>query len=131
MNNSAAISAQKGPPKLDARFQSAVDRGEFEFLMPYEKPLYRTNEVAETIGRDQAYVRVLVEAKRLEAHRDSAFGTRKSNLITRRSLVLYLAETANYQPAHLVLRIEALLKSLTSAQLDRLIDTARKHQNRL
>lgn len=100
--------------------------------MPYEKPLYRTDEVAAAIGRENTqYVRVLIDEGRLEAHRDSARGERKSNLVTRRSVLLYLAETANYDPAYLVIRMEALLKTLNPPALHRLIDAARKRLNAL
>ena len=121
------------PPKLDQRIRVAVDAGEFDFLLPYAKALYRTEEGAETLGREQQFVRNLVAAGRLEAHTDNALGMglRKTSLVTRRSLLLYLAETANYSPNYLVVRIEALMKTLNPAALDRLIDTARKLKERL
>jgi hypothetical protein len=71
----------------------------------------------------------LIEAGRLEAHRDSAVGTRKSNLVTRRSVLLYLAETANCEPGYLVIRIQALLENLNRPALIRLINTATKRLN--
>ncbi len=118
-------------PALTPKMEQAIRNGDFEFLLPYSKALYRTDEVATTIGREQTYVRELVDNGRLEAHRDSATGTRKSNLVTRRSVVLYLAETANYDPAYLVLRIEAVLKTMRARDLDRLISTAQRQKNRI
>lgn len=118
-------------PSLDKKTQAAVARGDFDFLLPYQKPLWRTDEVAEVIGRSIQYVRALIEDGRLEAHQDSAFGERKSNLITRRSVLIYLAETANYDPGYLVIRLEVIAKRLNAATLDRLIGTLRKQRERI
>jgi hypothetical protein len=113
-------------PSLDKKLSDrktarvAHQNGEFDFLMPFQKNLLRTDEVSEIIGRSKQFVRELVNNGKLEAHKDSAFGTRESAAITRRSVILYLAETANYDPTYLVLRIEALLKALNGAALTRL-----------
>ena len=118
-------------PSLGKQKRKAIAQGDFDFLLPLQKNLWRTDEVADAISRDQQYVRALIDDGRLEAHRDSALGVRKSSLITRRSILLYLAETANYDPAYLVLRLEAVLKKLNPAALDRLIAAARQQQNRI
>jgi hypothetical protein len=129
---SSSVSQPKyTPPPLNKELRAAVHRGDFDFLLPFQKPLWRTDEVAEVIGRSIQYVRALIEAGRLEAHQDSAFGDRKSNLITRRSVLLYLAETANYDPGYLVIRIEVLIKRLPAPALDRLVATARKLRERV
>lgn len=93
----------------------------FDFLLPYKKPLYTVPETGKTIGREQDFVRELIELGRLEAHADSAFGTRKSNLITRRSIAVYFARTAQYDPAHFVDSFKDLLTTLTPDQLTKLI----------
>jgi hypothetical protein len=118
-------------PSLDKPTLAAVGRGDFDFLLPYQKPFWRTDEVADVIGRSTQYVRQLIEGGRLEAHQDSAYGERKTSLVTRRSVLLYLAETANYDPAYLVIRVEALIKRLPGPSLDRLITTARKLRERI
>jgi hypothetical protein len=119
------------PPVLTPEKAKAAANGEFDFLLPLAKNLWRTDEVADAIGRGTQYVRQLVEEGRLEAHKDSAFGSRESSLITRRSLVLYFAETANYDPTFHVVRIEALLPKLTCAALDRLVAKVTKLRNQL
>jgi hypothetical protein len=119
------------PPELDKETRIAVDRGDFDFLLPYQKPLWRVDEVSAIIHRSTQYVRQLIEDGRFEAHQDSALGERKSSLVTRRSVLLYLAETANYDPGYLVIRIEVLLKRLTAPSLDRLIVTAQKLRERI
>jgi hypothetical protein len=113
-------------PKLDARIRAAMDAGEYDFLLPYAKPLYRTDEVADCIGRDPAYVRALIDAGRLEAHRDSALGDRKSSRVTRRSILIYLVETANYENIDIVVRVESVLKTLAPHHLKRLVASANK-----
>jgi hypothetical protein len=119
------------PPELDKQTRVAVDRGDFDFLLPYQKPLWRVDEVSAIIGRSTEYVRQLIEAGRLEAHRDSAIGERKTSLVTRRSVLLYLAETANYDPGYLVIRLEVIAKRLNGVSLDRLIATLRKQRERI
>jgi hypothetical protein len=114
------------PPTLDRHQLAAVERGEYDFLIPTRKPIMRMDEVASAIGRSIAFVRALIDDSRLEAHRDSAKGDRPTNLVTRRSVVLYLAETANYDPTYVVMRIEVVMKTLTAPGLNRLIAFARK-----
>lgn len=118
-------------PKLEPRTRQALERGEFDFLQPYRKQLLRTDEVGTLIGRDPRYVRDLVESGRLEAHRDSATGERKSNIITSRSVLLYLVETANYVPADFEARLLAWMKTLTPAALHRLITVATRQREQI
>lgn len=102
----------------EAEFANA--QRNFDFLMPYRKALYTIKEVCEAIQRGPDFVRELIDDGRLETHADSAFGELKSNRITRRSVVVYLARTALYDPAHFIDSIEELLKTLTNEQLTRL-----------
>ncbi|MCA1659013.1 MAG: hypothetical protein LC642_00505 [Verrucomicrobiaceae bacterium] len=114
------------PPALDRRQMAAVEAGEYDFLIPTRKAIMRPDEVANAIGRSLPFVRSLIEAGRLEAHQDSAKGSRESNTITRRSVILYLAETSNYDPAFIVMRVEVVMKTLKQPALNRLIAFARK-----
>lgn len=112
-------------PKLDQAKEAAVKDGEFDFLLPYAKSLYRTDEAAECIGRDPAYVRDLIEKGRLEAHRDTAIkGGRLSNRVTRRSLLLYLAETADYRSDDTLAQVKAFLKTLRPHQIREIVHAA-------
>lgn len=117
------------PPQLNARQLAAAENGEYDFLIPTRKPLMRTDEVAIAIHRSLNYVRALIEDGRLEAHRDSATGDRSTNIVTRRSVILYLAETADYDPAHIVMRVEAVMKTLKAPSLDRLIAFLNRQKN--
>src|SRR3954471_8373513 len=99
------------PPTLNARQLAAVEAGEYDFLIPTKKPLMRTDEVASAIHRSENFARYLGDDGRLELHRDTAKGSRQSNRYTRRSVVLYLAETSNYAPAFVVMRLEVVMKT--------------------
>jgi hypothetical protein len=100
----------------------------FDFLMPYRKALLTTPEVAKTIGREQDFVRALIQDGRLEAHADSALGERSSNRVTRRSVLVYFARTAEYDPAQFIDAFADLLKALTPDQLTKLIVMATRER---
>lgn len=102
----------------------------FDFLMPYRKATLNTQEVGDVIGREQDYVRKLIEDGRLEAHTDSAFGERKSSRVTRRSILVYLARTAQYDPAQFIDSFKDLLATLTPDQLTKLIVLATQERAR-
>lgn len=110
---------QKRFTATDAEF--ALAQRHFDFLMPYKKPLYTVPETAKTIGREVDFARKLIELGRLEAHADSAFGTQKTNLVTRRSILVYHLRTAQYEPAHFIESFAELLRAMTSEQLTKLI----------
>jgi hypothetical protein len=118
-------------PVLTPEKIRAVKRGDFDFLMPFQKNLLRTDEVAGVISRSPAFVRELVEQGKLEGHVNCAWGTRESYRVTRRSVILHLAEIANYDPSFLVLRIEALLKGLNESALTRLVKSAQTLLSRI
>lgn len=118
------------PPKLSARQMAAVERGEYDFLIPNRRGQLRTDEVASIIGRREEFVRRLGDEGRLERHRDSALsGGRPSGTYTRRSVLLYLAETSDYEPSFAIIRVEAVLKTFGPAQLDRVIAFCTRQKN--
>jgi hypothetical protein len=121
------------PPKLDPTARAAMERGEFDFLIPVKKPLLRKGEVADVLQRSLGFVTALVDSGRLEAHRDSAAGgpeaERQSDRITRRSLLLYLVSTSNYEPSYSVIGVELICKTYGPAQLDRLIAFCSRQKN--
>jgi hypothetical protein len=119
------------PPQLNPRQLAAVEAGEYDFLIPTRKPLMRTDEVAVAIHRSLNFVRALIDDGRLESHQDSATGNRNTNIVTRRSVVLYLAETADYDPAYIVMRLEVIMKTLKAPALERLIAFATKQKNQI
>jgi hypothetical protein len=80
-----------------AEIESAQMR--FDWLIPFQtKQKLTTAEAAQCLARGEDFVRELVEQGRLEAFGDSAFGTRESLRITRRSIVVHLARTAKSDP---------------------------------
>lgn len=118
-------------PRLNPGQLAAVERGDYDFLILTRKPLMRTDEVAIAIHRSLGFVRALIEDGRLEKHRDSATGERCTNIVTRRSVILYLVETGDYSTEQIVMRIEAVMKTLTMPALDRLIAFAQRQKNLL
>jgi hypothetical protein len=99
-----------------------AEQGEFDFLIPWGplKKLATTAEVARVIGRQVDFVRALVESGRLESHADSATGEQLSNRITTRSVRVLMAETAQYESADLLPRLEAVVRDLGPAGWDAL-----------
>ena len=93
----------------------------FDWLMPYRKPLLRTDEAADCLRRSQDFVCTLIEEGRLEAHHTGADREKKRYNITRRSVLIELATSATYDPSHFIGRIEELLESLDASQLSRVI----------
>ena len=93
----------------------------FDFLIPFKKGLLNLPEVLKVIGRERDFVRELLNDGRLEAYGDNASGERKSYRVTRRSVLVYFARTAQYDPAHFVGALEELLETLSNEQLQRLI----------
>ena len=103
----------------------------FDWLVPFQfKQLLTPAEAGACIARSENYVRALVEAGRLESFADSALGERKSLLITRRSVVVYLAKIAQLDPDHYVDQvIEAAERMSTAARqkvVNALLKTLRK-----
>ncbi len=81
-----------------AEFEAA--QRDFDFLIPFQtRKLLSTADVAHILRREDDFVRKLVERGKLEAHLDSAYGNRLSARITRRSVCVHLARTANYLAA--------------------------------
>lgn len=101
------------------RQQPPVANGGFDFLMAgiKDKPLLTTSEVGKALGLEQETVRNLVEEGCLDAFRFCATGQRKTNRVVRRSVLLYLAQTADHDPSEFHRRVNALLAFLTRDQL--------------
>lgn len=84
----------------------------FDFLIPYQHRKHlTTEEVAGILGRKADFVRQLVEEGKLESLQDSAFGTRLSNRITRRSVAVHLARISTLTPEEFA---EILYEALTT-----------------
>ncbi|MEO7933231.1 MAG: hypothetical protein ABIT76_08750 [Chthoniobacterales bacterium] len=102
---------------------------DFDWLVPYGKLLLRPDEVQKCLGRERQHIYDLIGEGKLEAHgvtdRDKQRYT-----ITRRSVVLRLAETALYDPSVYMTRVEALVDDLDAAQLLRLIQRATEARSR-
>ena len=120
------------PPRLNERQIKAVENGEYDFLVPTRKQLMRIDEVCAVLGRSPNFVRALGDEGKLEKHSSTAQTEgRPSAVYTRRSVIMHLAETSNYDTSYLVIRIEAVMKTLNTPHLDRLISFATRRKNLL
>lgn len=99
------------------------EQSAFDFLVPYRKPLLRPDEAATCLGRSVDFVYDMLDEGKLESHAPKNREVRRYT-ITRRSVVLLLAETATYDPEHFTTRAEALLETLSADQLTRVIRRA-------
>lgn len=101
----------------------------WDWLVPTTKDLLRPDEVARFLGRKETFVYELVEEGKLEAF-EPVDRQVKRKVITRRSVLLVLAEQARSNPANFAERVHALLPHLDAASLSRLISEATKLKNK-
>lgn len=96
-----------------------TNQGEFDFLVPYSKPLLRPDEAAKCLGRSVYFVYQMIDEGKLEAHAPQ--GREKQRyVVTRRSVLALLADTALYEPALYVERVRTLLEHCSAADLSSL-----------
>lgn len=95
-----------------------MSQEDFDFLMPFppSRTLLSPHEVARCLGRSVRHVYDLIDEDKLEAHAPTD-RERERYMITRRSVVLYLAETAKYRTGNFETRLICLLKSLSTRDL--------------
>ena len=135
-------------PKLSREKLAAVEHGLFDSLLRSKALLLRPDQVAESLrgaksgmtrsGRARkdrrhhalSYVYALRDEGKLECLAPTG-RVRARFVVTRRSVLLLLAEQANFDPSDSDTRIEALLPILTRAQLDRFIAKATQLRARL
>ena len=95
----------------------------WDWLVPTTKDLLRPDEVARFLGRKETFVYELIEAGKLEAFEPTDREV-KRKVITRRSLLLVLAEQARSHPDNFIERTLALLPHLDGTGLTKLIAEA-------
>lgn len=98
-------------PKVDATaLQESLD-----FLLP-RRELLRGDEVAKALGVDQRTLIRLFDDRKLLGHElNAAEGERQHRRYRRASVILYLAQTANYAPEDLRQRLIEVLEQLPTA----------------
>ena len=111
--------------KTQAALAAAVDQGTFDFLVPFgpHRALLRPDEVSRCLGWKQRTVYQLIDEGKLEAHAITGRDKQRYQ-ITRRSVLLFLAETALYRGEDTLTRLERVLPALAPAELNRLIAAA-------
>jgi len=96
--------------------QHLTASGAFACLMAEKRAMLTTSEVARCLGWKPRTILELIQEGKLEAH--TLPGREKQRYqVTRRSVLLFLAETAQFGPAEFPRRVNALLAFLTRDQL--------------
>jgi hypothetical protein len=96
----------------------AAQQHEFDFLVPTQKELLRPDEVARILSQSEDFVYRLRDEGRLECHSHPAREVKRFR-VTRRSLLAYLVESAEYISAHHTDRLLACLRRLPPTELQR------------
>ena len=115
---------------------------EFDFLILYgpRKQSFTTIEVAEILGVSDEFVRLLISGGELHAHlhglgedkktdAGKTIAARKTARVTRESLRLYLAKTANYDDQARIDLVVNVLSVFTPAMRAAAIARAQKQQS--
>ncbi len=135
-------------PKLSPQKMAQVEQGLFNFLVPFTSLLLRPDQAAQCLrgdkspktlgGKDRtdsrhhalSYVYALREEGKLECIAPT--GREKERfMVTRRSVLLLLAEQSNFDPSDHDTRVEALLPGMSRKQLVRFIAKATRQIERL
>lgn len=98
---------------------------EFDWLIPTSKELLNPEEVARILNQSVDFVYKLRDEGRLECHSHPDRIIKRFQA-TRRSLLLYLVESAEYKSSDLTDRLLRVLKKLAPAELSRLLHEANR-----
>lgn len=99
---------------------SSAVQATFDFIVGVSnRELLRVDEVATRLGVSKAYVYDLLDSGELESHRRGLRGS--TMLVTRRSVVAWLARTADYVPDDFLATLVELAMRLTQQQRAQLI----------
>ncbi len=95
---------------------------QFNFNLPQNKEWFSPKEVAAVIGKSDQYVRDCFDNQKILGHASNGRAKkgeekRKSYWIHRDAVVLFLLETANYEPQDFTEHIVDLLKKQPTFQL--------------
>ena len=91
---------------------NAFDSQHFSYLIPGDKEWFTPKEVAAIIGRTDQFVRDALDNQKILGHSCSARGNQKRRTyhIHRDGLLIFLMETANYEPRDKFERLADILK---------------------
>jgi hypothetical protein len=128
-----------GQSRADARKLAALEEKqvEFDFLMPFSerRALLSVKEVCLCIGREETFILERVQDGSLEAHGTApageTAGRRVGLRITRRSVLLWLTRTAQYEPEYFLERLLKCVDALTPQQCEVVIKRATARRAKL
>lgn len=88
----------------------------FDFIVGIsDRELMRVDEIVARFGVERTFVYELIDEGKLETHRRKGLA-RTTYLVTRRSVLAWLADSADYSPEDFVTTLADLAKTLTRAQ---------------
>lgn len=129
------------PNRAARKAGELAEQGAFDFLMPFSerRTLLSIGEVAKVLARSRDFVESMVDEGRLEVFapaldRGAADGADRQiqrKRITRRSVLVLLAEQAQSDPAHWFERVLRVVDTCTAEQLTALIVHATQRRSRL
>lgn len=103
-------------PLRNAPVQVAPASGiALEELLPKHQAWFTIQEIAVLLGKSDTFIRGLIESKCLMAHVIEK-GLRKHYRIPRRNLLLFLVETATYDPSMFLDRLMSVVKGCNLEQ---------------
>lgn len=100
---------------------------QFGFLLTEGKEWYSPKEVGALVGRSDQYIRNLFENQKILGHlsngrADKGCEKRRTYQIHRDCVILYLLETANYEPVDFMDRLVELLGHRSEEQLEHILE---------
>lgn len=94
-----------------------VTQHHLESLLPCNKNWFTPKEVAHVLNRSDQFVRACLESGQLLGHSfPSCGGRRKSHQVPRDCLLLFMIQSANYEPVDLLEQMLQVVRKLSPDQ---------------
>jgi len=119
-NCAAAVFENLRVEQLQALSQAALPPGPFEKALALKSELIKPRATAELLGRSSDFIYALIDEGKIEAFEPSGRKVKRKTL-TRRSVLMVLAESGSKKPEIFLPRMNALLAWLSLDSLDAVI----------
>ena len=106
-----------GAPPSDPMISDSSPQGPFEKTLAWKSELLRPNQVADLLGRSPSFIYALIDEGKLEAFEPTDRQVKRKT-ITRRSVLMVLAESGSKNPEIILPRMNALLSYLSPDALE-------------
>lgn len=107
----------------ELRKEDNQPQGHFGYLVPKDKQWYSTKEAAAIVGRSDQYIRDCFDSQKIMGHllngrAGKGNEKRQTYQVHRDCLILYLLETANYDPGDYLERVCEIILRLHPSQIE-------------